>query len=106
MSEINSAQIIGKRVVAKDGRELGTVESIFVETEGWQVTAMAVKVARDKLDELRMKRPLVGSRSIKIPMTEVAAATDNVMLRGTISELTGEPATEAPQEDPQATEGE
>ena len=87
MGEVSSALLIGKKILARDGRELGQVDSLIVDTETWQVTALGTKVARDKLEQLNLKRKLVGSQSIVVPTSEVAAATDAVILKGLLSEL-------------------
>jgi len=87
MGEVSTAFLIGKKILARDGRELGHVDSLMVDTETWQVTALGAKVARDKLELLNLKRKLVGSQSIIVPMSEVAAATDTVMLKSLLSEL-------------------
>jgi len=87
MGEVSSTLLVGKRVLARDGRELGHVDSLVVETETWQVTALGVKVARDKLEQLNLKRKLVGSQSIIVPTSEITAANDAVMLKGLLSEL-------------------
>lgn len=87
MGNVSTGLLIGKKILAQDGLELGHVDSLIVDTETWQVTALGVKVARDKLEQLNLKRRLVGSQSVVVPTSEVAAATDVVMLKGPLSEL-------------------
>ena len=87
MGEVSTGLLIGKKILARDGLELGHVDSLIVDTDTWQVTALGVKVARDKLEQLNLKRKLVGSQSVVVPTSEVAAATDVVMLKGPLSEL-------------------
>ena len=80
----------GKRVVSQDGRVIGEVESLHVDVERWKVVAIGVKVRKEVLDELSLRRPFIGTQVIRIPADQIAGASDTVVLRPPFSEVTFE----------------
>lgn len=72
--------IIGKQVLTRDGREIGRVQTLQIDPETWRVMSIGVKVARERLEDLDLRRPLLGSQSILVPTGEITAVADVVML--------------------------
>ena len=92
-------QLTGKGVVSQDGMDVGDVASFVIDPESWKVLSVVLKVDRDALDTLKLKRPLLGSQRILVPVSEVSGVGKSVVLKSKLSELTffgGEPAEEAP----------
>jgi sporulation protein YlmC with PRC-barrel domain len=95
MREINSADLNGKTIVSQDGRRIGRVESVFVDVDNWEVSAVEVKLRRDKLQALELRRPLFGTQTIRIPTDQIAGVGDTIVLRTKLTELSfigGSPA--------------
>ncbi len=104
MSEMRDEELSGKMIVTQDGRDLGEVAGLIVDVARWRVTGLKVKVRRDRLDDLRLKRPLIGSASIDLPIDQVQAVSDRVVLRAPLDELifTGGDRTDEQQPPPSA----
>lgn len=76
-----------KKVLSSDGREVGQVTGVQFDVQTWKVAWIDVKVPRDTLPDLGMKKPLMGTHSIKVSPDRISNVTDTVMLSPTIAEL-------------------
>ena len=95
MREINSQHLNGKTIVSQDGRQIGRVDAVFEDVDSWEVSALGVKLRRDKLEELELRRPLVGTQTIRIPTDQIAGVGDSIVLRTKLTEISfigGSPA--------------
>ena len=103
MAEKKSQNILGKVVVGQHGREVGTIDEVLVDTEAWQVVCLGVKLNRDTLEELKLKRPLWGTQSVRISCDEVSGLTDMIVLKHKLEDMAfteGEAAPDALPPDP------
>jgi len=83
----NSKDVEGKKVFAQHGREVGTVEALEVAIGTWKVEAFLVKLRREVLEELNLKRPLMGSQTIRLPTSHISGISDTVVLGSSIDQL-------------------
>jgi len=90
MRVMNNNVLNGKRIVTQDGRVVGEIESLFVDVESWRVTDLSVKVRKDVLEELKLKRPFIGTQIIRIPTDQISGTSDQVVLRPAFSGMTYE----------------
>ncbi|MFW6067461.1 MAG: PRC-barrel domain-containing protein [Myxococcota bacterium] len=81
MATITTRDILDKKVLTQDGRDVGHVEALELDTAGWRVPALRVKVRRDQLEGLGLKRPLIGGKAARIAVDQVADVTDHVILK-------------------------
>lgn len=81
------SDIRGKRVITNDGHMIGYVDTLVVDTETWRVERIGVRLERDKLDALKLKKPIVGSQEIKLAVREIAGVRDEIVLRHKLSEV-------------------
>lgn len=93
---ILSSSLSNRRVLTADGRQLGEVSDVELDAVRWRVTRLAVRLRRDVLDELGLSRPLVGTRTVWMPISLVAAVGDAVVLHVPLSEVTFAAADHAP----------
>ncbi len=83
-----AGSIVNTRVVAKGGRHLGYVDNfIFAPEKEWAITSMVVKLEKAVLSDLDMKKPPLGTPSIKILSEDIKTIGDMVMLNIDIDEL-------------------
>jgi sporulation protein YlmC with PRC-barrel domain len=78
--------IIGKEVIAKDGTDLGEVRDATVDTDSWRVVGLVVKLNRDVLERLNLRRPLVGTQEIQVPVGDITGVADRIVLRKAVEE--------------------
>jgi sporulation protein YlmC with PRC-barrel domain len=102
MSVHDSSELAGKLVVSQDGREIGEIDALYVDVDTWRVPAIKVKVRKEVLEDLSLRRPWIGTQVIRIPTAQVAGLTDTVVLGVPLAELSfvgGEPEDQGEQED-------
>ncbi len=77
----STRDVIGRAVLTQDGREIGTVEALLLQVEEWAVRSIEVRLRRDALEALHLKRPLFGTRTVHVGVEHVAGVTDAVVLK-------------------------
>lgn len=108
MGQTSNQTLLGKKIVTQDGREIGHVDAVFVDTDDWRVDQLAVKLRKDVLEELSLRRPLIGTQVVRIPTDQIAGASDTVVLRPEAADLSfiggsSEDANETSDEDDTAS---
>ncbi|HEY8429590.1 MAG TPA: PRC-barrel domain-containing protein [Sandaracinaceae bacterium] len=88
MSRIKFTELSGKDVISQDGRELGSVSDVVLDSSSWRIEALVVKLDRDLLEAFHMKRPMFGTQTIQLPTGHVSGVGDKVILVKTLKELT------------------
>jgi sporulation protein YlmC with PRC-barrel domain len=85
-----AGNIIGRRVVGRHGREIGTVESIIFETDGpWTVRAFKVRLGKGVVDDLKLKKSILSTPLISIATKDIRTVGDIVMLSIDVNQLQG-----------------
>jgi sporulation protein YlmC with PRC-barrel domain len=98
MSETEAVNLLHMRVVGQHGRAVGVVKEVLVNVETWHVECLEVKLNRDTLEELELKRPLLGTQTVRIPTSQVSGASDVIVLKAMLEDLEfsgGTPASDA-----------
>ena len=87
-------QLFGLRVITHDGAELGKVQDVEIETEGWRLTGLVVRLERDVLERLRMRKPLIGTQEMLVSVADVVGVSDNVVLSRPLGDYARAPGEE------------
>jgi sporulation protein YlmC with PRC-barrel domain len=77
---IEDGKLRDKKVITADGRQIGEVVNLEIELEGWKVQWLGVKLAREVLDGLKVKKPLFGTVTVRFAPERIRNVTDNVVL--------------------------
>lgn len=85
--KIIASKLMQKRVLSREGRHLGEVTDLELDTESWSVPRLAVRLRREVLKELEMSRPLIGTHTVWLPATLVEGMADALMLRINVADL-------------------
>ncbi len=80
MKHSDAERVIGKEIVSQDGRTVGRLVGLDVDMDDWRVRALVVKLHRDHLRQLHVKRPLVGTRQVRISTRHVGGVGDVIVL--------------------------
>ncbi len=90
-------QLFGKNVITHDGAELGKVHDLELETTDWAIVAFVVRLERDVLERLHMRKPMIGTQERRVSVADVVGVSDNVVLSRPLSEYAKAPTdTPAP----------
>jgi len=87
MKILGSSQLTGKMVVSQDGADVGEVQGLDVNVETWKVETLEIKLERDVLEKLNLKKPIFGTQSVRISTDRISGVSDTVVLKNTVKEI-------------------
>ena len=105
MNESKVMSLVGMKIIGQHGREVGIITDMLANVETWQLQSLEVKLNRETLDDLKLKRSWFGTQTVHVPVSDISGATDNLVLKCLLEEMEfsgGKPA----EADPAADEGE
>ena len=84
----NISEMQKKKVMATDGRLLGTFEGVAVNDD-WTVSSLTVKIDNDAMGVLGTKKPFLGALRLDVGVKNIKAMGDNIVLNKTLKEMGG-----------------
>lgn len=87
MALTNAKDVMGMELVAQDGRAIGKLVGLDLDLGEWRVAALLVRLHREVLEDLNLKRPLLGTQQMRVPAQYVAGVGDVILLSRKLSEL-------------------
>ncbi|MCQ5376406.1 MAG: PRC-barrel domain-containing protein [Methanomassiliicoccales archaeon] len=85
---MTAADIVGKRVICRKARQIGLAENIiFSPDKEWKVPFIEVRLDKDAIDLLNVKKPLLATPLIKIQTDDIKTIGDMIMLKIDADEL-------------------
>jgi sporulation protein YlmC with PRC-barrel domain len=84
---ISDEGIRGRKIVSSDGRQIGEVDSLFLESDGWRVESLHVKLHKSVAEELGASRSLLHAGALEVPVGIVQSVGDSVVLSVPVHEL-------------------
>ncbi len=70
----------GRNIISADGRVIGEIADLFIESDGWRVDALRVKLYRETADQLGTHRSVFRAGEIDIPVRLVQSVGETVVL--------------------------
>lgn len=74
-------------MIGADGRAIGEVVGILLDSEGWQVSALQVRLRKGVGEHLGMKHKMFSSPEIEIPRQALQSVGDAVVLSISVDSL-------------------
>ena len=87
MNQSNVKSLLGIRVIGQHGREIGVITDLLADVETWQLHSLEVKLNRETLDALQLKRPWFGTQTVHVPVGGISGATDNLVLKSPLEDM-------------------
>ncbi len=87
MNQSNVKSLLGMKIIGQHGREIGVISDMLVDVETWQLQSLEVKLNRETLDDLKLKRKWFGTQTVHVPASEISGATDNLVLKSLLEEM-------------------
>jgi len=84
---IEDGKLRGKKIITADGREVGEVGTLEIELDTWKIQWLELKLLRDVLETLGLKKPLFGTVHARLAPERVRSVTDNVVLTVDFAQL-------------------
>lgn len=94
---MSEKQLLDKAIVTNDGHVIGGVEELIVDTQDWHVVRVGVRLRRQALEDLGLKKSWIRTQHISMPVSEIAGISDTIVLRHNINDVDfagGEPRGE------------
>ena len=77
----------GMKVITADAFTLGEVDGARADIETWQITHLDVALTKETTSELGLKKPILGSLTVCLPVTAVKKVGDVIALKMSIMEF-------------------
>jgi sporulation protein YlmC with PRC-barrel domain len=77
----------GRTVIASDGLKIGQIVALFLNSDGWRVESIQVKLPKDVADRLGAGRSMFHAGTVEIPIRMVQSVGDAVVLSAAVDEL-------------------
>ncbi|MCA9668685.1 MAG: PRC-barrel domain-containing protein [Myxococcales bacterium] len=87
MSDRKASELLGKDVTTESGHDLGQLKDWVIDIASWKVKGLSVRLSRDALDLIHVKKPLFGSQDVVIATGDVVGIADRIVIKKTIDEL-------------------
>lgn len=77
----------GRTVIASDGLSIGEIAVLFIDSDGWRVESLQVRLHKDVADRLGADRSMFHAGALEIPISMVQSVGDAVVLGVAIDQL-------------------
>jgi sporulation protein YlmC with PRC-barrel domain len=77
----------GMKVITADAYILGEIEGTHADTDTWKITHLDVGLTKDATRELGLKKPMLGSLSVCLPVSVVNEFGDVITLKQSLNEF-------------------
>jgi sporulation protein YlmC with PRC-barrel domain len=84
---LSDGNLHGRTVIASDGLAIGEISALFLDSDGWRVESLQVKLRKDVADHLGANRSLFHAGAVEIPVSMIQSVGDAVVLSVAIDGL-------------------
>jgi len=67
-------------VIAADGQAIGEIAALFLDSDGWRVESLQVKLRNEVADQLGAKRGMFHGGTLELPIRIIQSVGDAVIL--------------------------
>jgi sporulation protein YlmC with PRC-barrel domain len=79
--------IEARDVITTDGRNIGTLTGAWIDMGTWTVGALIINLNKEVVDELNVKKPVMRTARVNIPVSYVKNIADVVQLNADVPTL-------------------
>lgn len=96
---LSDENLRGRTVIAADGRAVGEIAALFLDSDAWSVESLRVKLRKEIADQLGASRTMFHAGTVEIPIRLIQSVADAVVLAVPVDALRevlpgeGEPAS-------------
>jgi sporulation protein YlmC with PRC-barrel domain len=77
---LSDENLRGRTVIGSDGRAVGEVAALFLDSEAWSVESLRVKLRKEIADQLGASRTMFHAGTVEIPIRLIQSVGDAVVL--------------------------
>jgi len=85
--ELKISKLNGMSVITSDAYTLGEVDGAHADIDMWNITHLDVELTKEATAELGLKKPLLGSVTVCLPINAVKKVGDVITLNQSLLEL-------------------
>lgn len=71
----------GIKVITLDAQNLGVIDGAQVDTTNWMITDLEVKLDKEAIQEMGLKKPKIGSLVVCLPINYIQTFGDVITLK-------------------------
>jgi len=96
---LSDENLRGRTVIGSDGRAVGEIAALFLDSDTWSLESLRVKLRKDIADELGASRTMFHAGTVEVPVRLIQSVADAVVLSVPVGGLRdvlpgeGEPAS-------------
>lgn len=96
---LSDENLRGRTVIGADGRAVGEIAALFLDSDVWSVESLRVKLRKEIADQLGASRTMFHAGTVEIPIRLIQSVGDAVVLSVPVDGLRevlpgeGEPAS-------------
>jgi sporulation protein YlmC with PRC-barrel domain len=80
---MKARKMIGLKVISLDAQNLGEIAGVQVDTSAWKVTDLELKLDKEAIKEMGLKKPKLGSITVCLPVTYIKQFGDVITVKHT-----------------------
>jgi sporulation protein YlmC with PRC-barrel domain len=84
---LSDENLRGRTVIAADGQAIGEIAALSLDSDGWRVEALQVKLRKEVADQLGATRGMFHAGTLEMPVRMVQSVGDAVVLSVAAHEL-------------------
>lgn len=84
---MKTKNMIGLKVITLDAQNLGEIDGVHADINTWKITDLDVKLNREAIKEMGLKKPKLGSLIVCIPIAYVKRFGDVITLNHTQEDI-------------------
>ncbi len=77
---LSDENLRGRTVIGADGRAIGEIAALFLDSETWSVESLRVKLRKEIADEVGASRTVFHAGTVEVPIRLVQSVADAVVL--------------------------
>ena len=74
-------------MITSDGRNIGQFKGVWLDVSNWNVSSIIIELDKNVVEELNVKKPMLRSAKVSVPITYVKTIADVVQINTDISGL-------------------
>jgi sporulation protein YlmC with PRC-barrel domain len=78
--QVSDEYLRERTVIAADGQSIGEVNALSIDTTGWVVGALQIKLSKSTAEQVGASRSLLQAATLELPVRMVQSVGDAVLL--------------------------
>lgn len=80
---MKAKNMYGLKVISLDAQNLGEIVGVQIDTSSWKVTDLELKLDKEAIKEMGLKKPKLGSITVCLPVTYIKQFGDVITAKHT-----------------------